>query len=74
MSKQSRIFRNGLIAGIAGSFIATSAYAASLSIGVRSGAETMDPHFSAVGINVSAMKNVYETLTARDNNSIAIIR
>ena len=68
MSKQSRILRNGVIAAIASSFLATSAYAASLTVGVRSGAESMDPHFSAVGINVSAMKNVYETLTARDNN------
>lgn len=42
--------------------------AAELAVGVRSGAESMDPHFSAIGINVSAMKNVYETLTARDDN------
>ncbi|MEM0909097.1 MAG: ABC transporter substrate-binding protein [Pseudomonadota bacterium] len=47
---------------------AGSAIAEELTIGVRSGAESMDPHFSAIGINVSAMKNVYETLTARDNN------
>ena len=67
MSKRSRMY-NSVILGIASSFIATSTYAASLSVGVRSGAESMDPHFSAVGINVSAMKNVYETLTARDNN------
>ena len=45
-----------------------SVSAAELTMGVRSGAESMDPHFSAIGINVSAMKNVYETLTARDDN------
>ncbi|MEM8550942.1 MAG: ABC transporter substrate-binding protein [Pseudomonadota bacterium] len=54
-------------AALMGAFSA-SAFAEELTIGVRSGAESMDPHFSAIGINVSAMKNVYETLTARDNN------
>jgi peptide/nickel transport system substrate-binding protein len=48
--------------------LAGMASAEELTIGVRSGAESMDPHFSAIGINVSAMKNVYETLTSRDNN------
>lgn len=58
-----------MLAGLAvGTVLATGASAADLSIGVRSGAESMDPHFSAIGINVSAMKNVYETLTARDDN------
>ncbi len=52
----------------AGTVLASGAGAADLTIGVRSGAESMDPHFSAIGINVSAMKNVYETLTARDDN------
>jgi len=52
----------------AGTVLAGGASAAELTIGVRSGAESMDPHFSAIGINVSAMKNVYETLTARDDN------
>ncbi|MEO1104898.1 MAG: ABC transporter substrate-binding protein, partial [Pseudomonadota bacterium] len=45
-----------------------AAMAEELTIGVRSGAESMDPHYSAIGINVSAMKNVYETLTGRDDN------
>lgn len=47
---------------------AAPASAEELTIGVRSGAESMDPHYSAIGINVSAMKNVYETLTTRDDN------
>lgn len=58
-----------LIAAFAASTaLAGAVTAEELTIGVRSGAESMDPHFSAIGINVSAMKNVYETLTARDNN------
>ncbi|MEM8729751.1 MAG: ABC transporter substrate-binding protein [Pseudomonadota bacterium] len=57
-----------LAAVMATAALAGAAAAEELTIGVRSGAESMDPHFSAIGINVSAMKNVYETLTARDNN------
>jgi peptide/nickel transport system substrate-binding protein len=63
-----KTYRTALVALAANAVLATGASAADLTIGVRSGAESMDPHFSAVGINVSAMKNVYETLTARDNN------
>ncbi len=57
-----------LAALVATTALAGPAVSEELTIGVRSGAETMDPHFSAIGINVSAMKNVYDTLTARDNN------
>lgn len=57
-----------LLAGTAMALVSASAFAEELNIGVRSGAESMDPHFSAIGVNVSAMKNVYETLTARDDN------
>jgi len=39
-----------------------------LTIGLRSNATSMDPHYSSLGPDVSAMKNVYETLTARDSN------
>ena len=62
-------FRRTLAAALATTTaLAGMASAEDLTIGVRSGAESMDPHFSAIGINVSAMKNVYETLTSRDNN------
>lgn len=52
-----------LLAGLAG-----AASAAELTIGSRSNASSMDPHYSSLGPDVSAMKNVYETLTARDSN------
>lgn len=55
----------GLMAATA---LSSAAMADELVVGVRSGAESMDPHYSAIGINVSAMKNVYETLTSRDDN------
>ena len=61
----------GLLCGAAALAVtaaSSAALAEELVIGVRSGAESMDPHFSAIGTNVSAMKNVYESLTKRDNN------
>lgn len=68
MSTPTRRWRTGILALTAATLLAGTASAEELTIGVRSGAESMDPHFSAIGINVSAMKNVYETLTGRDNN------
>ncbi|MGY9012161.1 MAG: hypothetical protein ACKVLN_08210, partial [Rhodobacterales bacterium] len=58
-----KTYRTALAALAASAVLATGTSAADLTIGVRSGSESMDPHFSAIGINVSAMKNVYETLT-----------
>jgi peptide/nickel transport system substrate-binding protein len=66
--KTRKLHRSALAALVASTALAGIANADELTVGVRSGAESMDPHFSAIGINVSAMKNVYETLTARDNN------
>lgn len=42
------------------------AAAEELSIGLRVGGESMDPHVSAVGDNISAVRNVYETLVMLD--------
>jgi peptide/nickel transport system substrate-binding protein len=64
----SHYYKRAFATLLMGTTLATGVNAADLTVGVRSGAESMDPHFSAIGINVSAMKNVYETLTARDNN------
>lgn len=61
--------KHGFSLAVAASvLVAGTASAAELGVGVRSLAESMNPHFSAIGINVSAMKNVYETLTARDDD------
>ena len=67
-STNLRRLRRALAVTVATMAVGASASAADLTVGVRSLAESMDPHFSAIGINVSAMKNVYETLTARDDN------
>jgi peptide/nickel transport system substrate-binding protein len=60
--------RRGFLAATVLLALPAASFGEELIIGVRSGAETMDPHFSAIGTNVSAMKNVYETLTGRDDN------
>ncbi|TVQ39390.1 MAG: ABC transporter substrate-binding protein [Geminicoccaceae bacterium] len=45
-----------------------TATAAELRIGVRTGGESMDPHASGVGSNIAAVKNVFESLVALDDN------
>lgn len=37
-----------------------------LTIGLRAAGESMDPHLSAVGSNIAAVRNVYETLVMLD--------
>lgn len=66
--KMAALKRQALVSSALFALMSGTAFAEELTIGVRSGAETMDPHFSAIGVNVSAMKNVYETLTSRDDN------
>ena len=47
MSKNYDLAKYGMVAAVASAMLSTPAFADSLSIGVRSGAESMDPHFSA---------------------------
>ena len=52
---------------LAASLLATSqAGAQSLNIGVRAGPESMDPHFSALGVHVEALKHIFDTLVRSD--------
>src|SRR5690606_29532204 len=44
----------------------SSVAAAELRIGVRAGGESMDPHLSAVGNNIAAIRNVYDALVSLD--------
>ncbi len=46
--------------------MASSVAAAELRIGVRAGGESMDPHLSAVGNNIAAIRNVYDALVSLD--------
>lgn len=46
--------------------LSTPLLAAELRIGVRAGGESMDPHLSAVGNNIAAVRNVYDALVTLD--------
>jgi len=52
----------GLVTGAAG------AAAQELTIGVRGGPESMDPHYSALGPHAEAMKHIFDTLVWSDEN------
>ena len=58
---------------VAGLFLTTAAFALpavaqEVTVGVRGGPESIDPHFAPIGTHVSAMRNIYDTLVSRDNN------
>jgi peptide/nickel transport system substrate-binding protein len=45
------------------------ASAQTLTIGQRSGPDSIDPHFSSLGSTVSSVRNIYDTLVSRDHES-----
>jgi peptide/nickel transport system substrate-binding protein len=49
-------------------FGAGAASAQTVTIGVRGGVDTIDPHFGATGTTVSGLRNIYDTLVGRDEN------
>jgi len=61
---RSRIFAAAAAIGLS---LAAPAHAAELVVGVRAGGESMDPHFSAVGSNIAAVRNVFEALVGLDD-------
>jgi len=50
----------------AGLALAAPLQAQTLTIGVRAGPESMDPHVSALGVHVEALTHVYDTLVRSD--------
>ena len=54
-----RSFVVGLVCATA---VATSASAQTLTIGVRGGPDSIDPHFTATGTHAEALKHVFDTL------------
>jgi peptide/nickel transport system substrate-binding protein len=61
--------RKGLIAAAAAFLMGTaSAMAQTLTIGVRGGPDSMDPHGSTLGTHAEAMKHVFETLVWSGDN------
>jgi peptide/nickel transport system substrate-binding protein len=55
--------RNLLAFAAATALMAGSAAAQTLTMGVRAGPESMDPHFTATGTHAEALMHVFETLT-----------
>ena len=47
---------------------AAAASAQTLTVGVRGGPESMDPHYSALGVHADAMKHVFDTLVWSGDN------
>jgi peptide/nickel transport system substrate-binding protein len=70
MSIAGRCIRHGraarAVTTLALSLLAGAASALELSIGVRGGADTMDPHFDSLGNTVSIQRNIYDPLVSRD--------
>ncbi|MFC4671560.1 ABC transporter substrate-binding protein [Seohaeicola nanhaiensis] len=58
------------ITGIAGliALVAGMAGAQTLTIGVRGGPESLDPHYSALGTHAEAAKHIFDTLVWADEN------
>ena len=54
-----RSFFTGLLCTTA---MVTSAFAQTLTIGVRGGPDSIDPHFTATGTHAEALKHVFDTL------------
>ncbi|MEQ8816319.1 MAG: ABC transporter substrate-binding protein [Thalassobaculum sp.] len=50
-----------------GATIATAS-AQTLTVGVRGGPESMDPHYSALGVHADAMKHIFDTLVWSGDN------
>ncbi|MEY4679059.1 MAG: ABC transporter substrate-binding protein [Alphaproteobacteria bacterium] len=48
--------------------LSIGAHAQTLSIGIQNEPNTLDPQWNLVGNNTQAMRNIYDTLSARDRN------
>src|SRR5918911_5347247 len=49
-------------AAAASTLLASAAVAQTLTIGVRAGPESIDPHYTATGTHAEALKHVFDTL------------
>src|SRR5262245_56597328 len=56
------LVRASLVAGLL-STCATLALAQTLTVGVRGGPDSIDPHFTATGTHAETLKHVFDTLT-----------
>ncbi len=51
---------------VLGMLLGTPAAAEPVTIGIRGGADTMDPHFDSVGTTTSMLRNIFDPLVSRD--------
>ncbi|MCU4181430.1 ABC transporter substrate-binding protein [Bosea sp. BH3] len=58
----ARTFRLAAFAALLGAAVSTGALAQTLTIGVRAGPESIDPHYTATGTHAEALKHVFDTL------------
>jgi peptide/nickel transport system substrate-binding protein len=61
--KLAQAFRYAAFAALLGATVSTGALAQNLTIGVRAGPESIDPHYTATGTHAEALKHVFDTLT-----------
>ncbi|PZN94660.1 MAG: peptide ABC transporter substrate-binding protein [Hyphomicrobiales bacterium] len=59
----TKITRIAALALLLGCSVSTTALAQNLTIGVRAGPDSIDPHFTATGTHAEALKHVFDTLT-----------
>jgi peptide/nickel transport system substrate-binding protein len=59
----AKTFTKILIAAAAAGLLSLSAAAQTLTIGVRGGPDSIDPHFTATGTHAEALKHIFDTLT-----------
>jgi len=62
MKTCNRVVRAILFGGALASALAAPVAAQTLTIGVRAGPESIDPHFTATGTHAEALKHVFDTL------------
>lgn len=59
----ARNLRLAAFAALLGAAVSSGALAQNLTIGVRAGPESIDPHYTATGTHAEALKHVFDTLT-----------
>ena len=62
MNRYGRAFAATIIAAACAAHLPTQSDAQILTIGVRAGPESIDPHFTATGTHAEALKHVFDTL------------
>lgn len=64
--KSLRLTATAFAFGLLAAGLSVPAAAQTLTIGLRSGTDALDPHFGSTGNSVSVMRNIYDTLVSRD--------